>query len=234
MSAISPLNEAAVSASDAQVDELPAARRMAARVCSTESRKSARPSRRSGSSARPSTASAASVVSRSAGACSGNSPPSARKRVAFGGRGRAAARRAAGRSAAASAARRSRPRGRRGEAADRLDDPVEFERLQRSSLHIGVGDLAEEGRTARPWPAASAEATSYTTMGGQASSSGISACEGRLSSLDAGVRPSLSARMPRRAGEERPDRETPSRAVVVEAGHLAPEPLASAPRPRAC
>ena len=40
--------------------------------------------------------------------------------------------------------------GRRGETAHRLDNPVKFQRVLRSSLHIGVGDLAEEGRTARP------------------------------------------------------------------------------------
>ena len=40
--------------------------------------------------------------------------------------------------------------GRRGKAADRLDDAVELQGVLRGSLHIGAGNRAEEGRTPRP------------------------------------------------------------------------------------
>ncbi len=40
--------------------------------------------------------------------------------------------------------------GRRGKAADRLDDAVELQSVLRGSLHIEAGNRVEEGRTSRP------------------------------------------------------------------------------------
>ena len=134
--AVSPLNDAAppLAASRSGNDRRRAADRGARLVHRLEERRRARAAA-AASSARPSTASAASICGRSLDARSGTAPLAARYRTRLGRRGRAAARPSAASVDGAQARQALGAHRRQREAADRLDDPIEFEGPQGSWLH---------------------------------------------------------------------------------------------------